>query len=451
MKIIKHPSATEVIIEQIFSKAELNKLEEEILKFESKSVNIPGFRPGNAPLEKVREILIKKRKWEDLMGRELQEAIITEWSKENNSELGEIIRILDVKTTKSDPLTLECHFEYFPRLKEEELAEKYKKLKIEKKQKAEDFKVTDKEVDEGLAELQKRRTVLKPVNEPLGKDKYAFINISDPQDNTDQTDSKTNKDLFQWGIAQNGKEFDEKTEGMKEGEEKEIDKKKVKVEKIFTSEVPELNDEFAKSLGHFHNMEELKKSMKHGLHLEKLYQELEARRDSLIKSLIENIKLELPESIVKRSADNYQKDFERQMSQMGELHQNENTKEDKFGKMFEERAKRELKLQRILEAIALKEKIVPKDEEVEKELNKILQNFPSPKKAREALGDPDSFRSRVILSLCFDKTLQYLEKENGLTEDIQAEIDRIEKKEHGEHHHEHEDHICGHDCDHGHE
>lgn len=438
MKIIKHPSETEVVVEQSYSKEDLLKIEEAILKAECRNINIPGFRAGNAPLNKVREILISSHKWEDLMGVSLQESIMEEWIKEKDSELGEIVKILDVKTTKSEPLTLECHFEYFPRLKTEDIADKYKKLKVEKGQNIEEIKITDKEVEEGLAELQKRRTILKPVGDALGKDKYAFIHIQDPQN--EANDSKTSKDLFQWGIAQNGKDFDEKTKGMKEGEEREIEGKRIKIEKVFVSEAPKINDDFAKSLGHFHNLDELKASIKHGMILEKLYKELDSRRESMIQALIGAIKIELPESIVKRSAENYRKDFERQMGNQGEQGMDprlrgDKVQDDRFVKVFEEKAKRELKLQRILEAIALKEKIIPEDKEIDKEVNKILQSFPSPKKARETLGDPENFRSRVILSLCFDKTLQFLEKENNLTSDIKEKIDQIEKEEHDHHHH----------------
>lgn len=448
MKIIKNPSATEVIVEKTFSKEDLNKLEEAILKTECRNINIPGFRPGNVPLDKVREILISSHKWEDLMGISLQESIVNEWNDKQDEDHGELIKIINVNTLKTDPLILECHFEYFPHLKIEELSGRYKKLKLDKEKNINEFEVSEKEVDEGIKELQKRRTILKPVTEPLGKDKYAFILLK--KNTTNATlEEKEKKELFQWGIGQIGKEFDEKTEGMKEGEEKEIDKdKSVKIEKIFVSEAPEINDEFAKSLGHFSTLTDLKFSMKEGMLLEKLYKELDSQRDAMIKTLIETIDVAIPDSVVKRTAQNYKKDFEAQLGQMGDL-QKKDDKNEKFDKVFEEKAKKELKLQRILEAIALEEKIVPEDEEVTKEVEKALQSFKSPKEARETLGDPEIFRSRVILSLCFDKTIKYLEEKNNLGKEIKEEIER-RKKEVQKKYHQH-DNDCGPDCDHDHD
>jgi len=441
MRIIKHPSPTEVIVEKSYSQEDLQELEKEILNAKCKEYNIPGFRPGFAPLDKVKEKLVADGDWEVLMGTKVQERIIGDWAEEHDEKLGEIVKILNVKSTKKEPLTLECHFEYFPRLKEADISDNYLNLKVDPGKKADDIKVTDKDIEVTLKELQERRTILKPVQEALGKDKMAFIKITPAQGSPEEAEKKENKDLFQWGIKQQGEDFDKATEGMKEGEEKTlVDGRKVKVEKIFEYQAPELNDEFAKSLGHFHTLADLKTSLSEGMLMEKFHAELDARREALIKALIDAIKIEVPRSIVERSARNYKQNFEQQLGKFGDAKKDsDEEKLKKLDKVFEEKAQRELKLQRILEAIALKEKIVPSDEEVEKEIKHILGSFKKPQEARDALGSPESLKSRVTLSLCFDKTLQFLEKKNGVTADIQTKLDQLEK-EHEHHHHHHHHH-----------
>jgi len=437
MRIIKQPSPTEVIVEKSYSKEDLQELEKEIINAKCKEYNIPGFRPGFAPLDKVKEKLVAGGDWEVLMGTKIQEKIIIDWSKDKDEKLGEIVKILNVKLTKNEPFTLECHFEYFPRLKETDISDKYLNLKVEPGKKAEEIKVTEQDIEAGLKELQQRRTILKPVREALGKDRMAFIKIAPAEGSPEDAEKKENKDLFQWGTKQQGEDFDKATAGMKEGEEKTLaDGRKVKVEKIFESQVPELNDEFAKSLGHFPTLADLKTSLQEGLLMEKLYTELEARRESLIKALIDAIEIKLPQSIVERSAKGYQRDFEDQLNKIGHGNKKTFLKQLQDDKIFEEKAQRELKLQRILEAVALKEKIVPSDEEVGKEIKHILSSFKKPQDARVALGSPESLKSRVTLSLCFDKTLQFLEKKNHVTEDIQKQLDQLEK-EHKHHHHSH--------------
>jgi len=180
--------------------------------------------------------------------------------------------------------------------------------------------------------------------------------------------------------------------------------------------------------------------LREGLLMEKLHAELEARREALIKALLEAVEIEVQRSIVERSAQNYKKNFEQQLGKFGETKKDsDEDKIKKLDKVFEEKAQRELKLQRILEAIALKEKIVPSDEEVDKEVRNILGSFKKPQEASEALGSPETLKSRVTLSLCFDKTLQFLEKKNHVTTDIQEKLDQLEKEhEHHHHHHHHE-------------
>jgi|GEM_PF-1539567 len=463
MQIIKRLSPCEILIRKTFSKDDLKELEEKILKTKRQELNIPGFRPGKAPLDKVREKLMLSHSWEELMGIKLQETIIANWAKKKDAEMGEIVRIINIKTVKEEPLTLECHFEYFPRLEKAEISEKYKQLKISQKQNIQDIKITDEEVAAGLSELQKRRTVLQPVDGVLEKDKYAFTKINCCFEADEQTAGKETRDLFQWGIEQYGKFFDQKTKGMREGEERTFTlnkdelaylkklklslvptddssdqenklgvKIKVSVEKVFVSEIPKINDDFAKSLGHFHSLADLKTSIKHGITLEKLYKERDARRESLVQTLLDNIEIAVPDSIVERNAANYKREFEKQTA--GQNQKFSPQKREKINQLFKEKSKKELKLQRILEAIALKEKIVPSEEAVEKEVHKILQSFTSPKEARDSLGEPEELKSRVMLSLCFEETLQFLEKENDLKDDIEEAIAKIEKEQEHYHH-----------------
>lgn len=473
MRILKHLSPCQILTEKIFSPDDLTKIEEKVLKAKCAEITIPGFRPGNAPLDKVRAILEPTPEWEKLVGIKLQEELIDNWSEKFQTELGEIAKIIDLKVIKQDPLTIQGEFEYFPRVKSDLLGDKYTNIKIKDIQPASEIKVTDADVENILSDLQKRRTALKPASQdPLDKERLAFVLIDNGDKKKEpEKDSLGGRDLFQWGIAQYGKEFDDYSKGMKEGEEKtivlknlkdpaleklekliEIDKSKpefkfnLKVEKIFTSEVPSLDDHFAKSLGHFHNITELKGSIKQGALLEKLQQEKNKRKDTFINNLIESIDLELPESIVKRSATSLKKDFEERLKQdlaaRGQKYNQAESKEDqaKMDKIYEERAKRELKLERILEAIAQKEKIIPELTEIEEETQKILRTFASPVEAKKALGDPDKFSSRVTLALCFDKTIRYLEKVNHVCDDLDPEIARIEKELQESHEHHHEKH-----------
>ncbi len=461
MLIKKHLSPTKVLVEKTFSQEEVKKMEEESLNEKGRNLEIPGFRKGNAPLWKIRE-LVSSEEWDQLLSIKLQDKVIHDWIEENQGDLGRITRIVDFKSiNKNDgqkSLDVEIEIEYFPRLKKEEVEKLDQGVIIKKETLGKDISASPKEIEEGLKSLQKKRTILKPAGGKLEKDRLAFIKISKEEDT-----SKEHQDIFTWGLEQYGKEFDEKTKQIGEGEEKIIEitnltdenakrladslakidctiekdkaKFKLKCEKIFVSETPELNDEFAKSLGKFETIKELESSMKDGIVLEKLYAEKDRRREALIEELIGKVNLEIPESLVEESAQREKEYFERNMEETygekaKELIEKRDKKEtEEMDKSFKERARKIIKLHRIIEAIALDKKIAPTQEEIEEELKKIVASYPSPKEAEESLGDDtEGLKIRVAAALTYNKVLENIEKENKIVEDLEEEIRKIEGK-----------------------
>lgn len=461
MEIKKKISPCEYITEASFSKEKIELFGKEIISEQNNKIKVAGFRPGKAPDWKVREYLEQKGEWDNLLGIKIQQDFIQEWDQTKENETGEITRILDIQIKNQEPLDLEIKVEVFPKVESKDLEKKYKQIKIEKKTPAKDIAITEEEMEKELELIQKKRTILKPSSENLGKDKFAFLSFIFPEDKEQKENA--NKDLFAWGNKQYGSEFDKETENLKEGDEKEIEIKnldqeetshlkrvisslnpeilkdspkeikfKIKVGKIFLSETPKLDDEFAKSLGKFNSLEELKNSISEGLRLEKLYKEKSDRREALVQELLKCIELSVPETLIKTNAEQSKAYFEDKMAEnMGmsrdELIKKRNTEEEKeIETAFQERAKNELKLNRIIETIAIKEKIVPKDKEIEDEIKLILSSFSSTQEAKKVLGDSEDFKSRVIISLCHRKTLDFLEQENKLLDDVEEEIKKIE-------------------------
>lgn len=463
MKIKQQISPSKVLVEKIFLESEVKRMEEEALKRKGKEMEIPGFRKGQAPTWKIREIVAKSQDWNQMMSFKLQDEIIKEWEKDLEENLGRIIRIIDFKGMKpkdeqSKNMEVEIEIEYFPILAGDKLKDLAKKIEIKKEKKVSDLQISEKDVENGLKNLQKKRTVLKPAGGKIEKNKLAFIKIKEKEGQ-----EKEHQDIFNWGIKQYGEEFDKLTEGLEEesettlkienllkqdaeklkeailrinpefkGEGIEID---LKVEKIFVSEEPELNDEFAKSLGQFENLTQLKESLKDGLFLEKLYQEKDKRRELLIEELLKKIEVEVPESMVKESAkreeeyfnENLKSQYQEKFDEIMEKRTKE--EKEKVTKSFRERAEKIIKLHRIINALAELNKISPEEKEIEDELQRVLSSYNSKEEALEALGnDPEDLKMRVKEALTYEKTLSSLEKELKLLDDLEEEINRIEKK-----------------------
>ena len=183
--------------------------------------------------------------------------------------------------------------------------------------------VEPNEIEEALNYLQKSRAKFSQVNRPAeAKD---FIEIE--YQNKDINDGKEVKDRFILGEGGFLKDFEDNVIGMKAGEEKEFIAKfppasnaerssagwentprkdlggkdgsfKVKMILVQKMELPEINDDFAKSLGAFDTLVALKENLKGGITLEKQESERQRKRGEILNKISGKIAFDLPEKMV---------------------------------------------------------------------------------------------------------------------------------------------------------
>ena len=81
--------------------------------------------------------------------------------------------------------------------------------------------------------------------------------------------------------------------------------------------LPELSDEFAKSLGNFENMDALKNTIRLNLTEEKKMKEKERRRMEILEKTAEEIKQDMPKFLVEMEKDKMAEEMKRNIAQMG--------------------------------------------------------------------------------------------------------------------------------------
>lgn len=163
---------------------------------------------------------------------------------------------------------------------------------------------------------------------------------------------------------------------------------------------PAIDDYFAKTLGEFTNVEELKKSIYESLLIDKKTHAQEENRLALMNAIRDTAALELPEFIIAQEA-------KRRMSLLAQTLQAKGMKlEDyakKTGRKEEEieKTERELVTQMlqhalILQAIAQQEGITVLEKEVEEAFQKFLLNYRDAKQAQREIDIPATKRSLAI-------------------------------------------------------
>ncbi|MDY0234946.1 MAG: trigger factor [Gudongella sp.] len=158
----------------------------------------------------------------------------------------------------------------------------------------------------------------------------------------------------------------------------------VAIKEIKTKELPELDDEFAKDISEFDTLDEYKESIKKELEESLKNQEKVETENKVVDKVVEMSELEVPEAMIKSQVDTEIKDFEYRIKAQGfemdkYLELTGTTKSDlelNFRPMAEKRVKADL----VLEAIAAAEKIEATEEDIDKELDKLAEQYNNDKK-----------------------------------------------------------------------
>jgi len=359
-----------------------------------KDVAIKGFRKGNVPndilekeigqgkiLEQAADLIVKD-KYPQAIYREKLEPI-------SRPEVN------ITKLAKGNPFEFKVKVSVLPDI----VLPDYQTIvsKIEKKE----VSVTDKDVEDALKWVQQSRAAFTPLEREAKQDDFIEIEYQSPQIES----NKLFKDKFILGKAKLAPGFEKNLEGMKKDEEKEFSvlfpkehnnkvlagkeiSFKVKMKSIQKMELPELNDEFAKKLGEFKDLETLKNNIKDNLKKEKELEQRQKTRNEILEKIGQELKCEIPEILVENQKNELLEDLKQRVDQglkipfeeyLIQIKKTEKEAKDSFADSAEKRVKNFL----VLREVGKKEEIKVSKEEIEKEANKTLNNYPDKKEVKK--------------------------------------------------------------------
>lgn len=175
--------------------------------------------------------------------------------------------------------------------------------------------------------------------------------------------------------------------------------------KIEDSDLPEVNDDFAKMMGNFRDLEEMKSKIRENILVEKQMKQKDKRRTAILEEIMSKSKIDLPKIIIDGESEKMLAQFEEDVAKSGigmdeYLKHIKKTKED-LKNDWKDTAVKRAKSQVILNEIAKAEGIAPKEEEVKKEMDHILLHH----------KDAERFRVRMYVEtfLTNELVFQFLE------------------------------------------
>ena len=222
--------------------------------------------------------------------------------------------------------------------------------------------------------------------------------------------------------------FEEQMVGMNIGEEKDLEvtfpeeyhakelagKKAVfhvKVNSITETQLPALDDDFAKDISEFDTLDEYKANVRAKLEAQAAERDNNAFTNAVIEKVMENATVEIPEAMVERQIDSMVRNFEARLAQQGlklaDFIKYTGQDEKSFRNQYREQAEKSVRANLVLEAVENAENFEATEEEIDAEIAKFAgqvgQDVENLKKNLTD-GDREYFKADVIR----DKAVKFL-------------------------------------------
>ena len=417
---VERKKDTQAVLEIEASKEELTKIKNKVLKQLADTVKVAGFRKGKIPPVVVEKNVDQQTLQSEFINEAVNMLYIAALKEERIRPVGQ--PKVDVK--KFVPFTtLEISLE-IPVIGEIILPD-YKKNTVKKKE----IKVTADQIKEVLENLRERGSEKVEVKRAAKDGDEAWIDFEGTDKDGKIIEGATGKD---YPLAIGSKTFipgfEDNVLGMKIDEEKSFDltfpkdygskdlqnKKvtfKVTLKKVNEVKKAKLDDDFAKKVGPFKDLAELKDSVKKQMQAEG---EQHAERDyeaELVNTLADKTKVAIPDSLIEEQQEMVMQEVRQNAMQRGLsfedfLKQSSISEEEFIEKEVKPESARRVKAGLLLSEIADKENIDVMAEELEVRIQQLKGQYKDPKMQAE-LDKPEN-RREINARLRSEKVIQFL-------------------------------------------
>jgi len=406
-----------------------------------KTAKIKGYRPGKTP-RSVLERLFKKDVHSDVSYKLLQDSLINAIKEKDLKVIG-TPKIDPPGLDAKEPYKYDATVEVQPEIDELD----FKGLKLKKTL----YRVSNEEMSAQLKMLQKNLAQQKTVEEPrpLQKGDFALIDYEGFKDGKPFVETqKTENFTLKVGNGQIFKEFNEQLIGMNPGESKEINihfpedyfNKKlanlditfhVKLNEIREEVLPEINDEFAKDLGKYETLDELKNAISDNLqqgYEKRTEQEL---NEQIFTALIAKKGFEAPDIMVEYELNGIIADIERSFAYNNTSMEDLGLSKEKLSEKYRDTAIKQVKRHLILNKLIEQEKLTLSDEEINNGFKEMSKVFNKPLEEISSFYKQNKDNLELFKNTLLEKKSIKLIIENSIIENVEptAEQEKEETKD----------------------
>lgn len=400
----------------------------------AKKYKIPGFRPGKAPYAVVQKHLGEGAITEQAIGnliddiypKALEEADIKPYGPGSLEEMSTL-----------DPPTFEF---LVPLLPEVKLSD-YKQVRIEYSPK----EVAEENIQEVIENLRESQAGIETVERTVEEGDMVYIVLSGKRKGEEDPEKQVLLEERRYPVIVEKEDSDQDTEYPFPGFSRKLiglnvgDKKKfqytfkddyefedlrgvtgvynVSIEEIKGRSLPEVNDEFAKSVGNYETLEELREEIQQTLAEQFESDQLSEYDSKIIDQLVEESNIKFPPQMLEDEIDDFIHDLEHQLSHQGlniDVYlQSRSLEMSELRDEVREQAEARMKRGLILTEVAGAEEITIPNEEIKARVQKTIQEVAAYYSEEEAnrLGSGanlESLRNRIATDEVISRTLKLL-------------------------------------------
>jgi trigger factor len=396
---------------------EVSRQTDALVQKYQKLARIPGFRKGHVPPS-----IIRQRFAEDIK-TEVVEALVPRYFRQEAQKQGltpvSQPRVTDLHIHDGEPLKFKASFEVLPEIR----VEGYKELRAEKPE----ITVSDAEVEEALTSLREQHATFSTIEgRALAEGDFAQVSLDGQPKSGEGQPVHMDEVLVEIAGKTTMPEFTENLRGSSAGDEKKFDVNypqdlsdqrlagkafsyTVKVHSLKQKSLPELNNDFAKELGEFADMDAVKKQIRENMEEERRHRAEHEAKDKLMAELVKRNDFEVPDSLVEHQIDLRLERGLRALAAQGM--RSEDLKKMDFARLRagqKDQAVQEVKAALLLDKVAEHEKIDVSEEELEREVEALAKQSKQTAEAVRARLTQDGGLDRIKDRIRSEKTLDFL-------------------------------------------
>lgn len=355
----------------------------------SEKSNLKGFRPGKAPYEIIKQKIGEGAIMQEALDEIIRATYIEAIEKEKLSVIG-APQIDILKNAPNNPLSYKIIVDLMPKVELGDIS----KITVKKQE----VKVSDEKTEQTIKNLAANYSKEKLVNRAIQDKDLVEIDLQLLLDNVPIEGGTANGHKIVIGEPYYIPNFDKKLIGLKADDKKEFEvnfpkehynknlagkliKCKVKIKSVFERELPKIDDNFAKTLGKFKNLTDLKKQIKNNLLKEQETKEEQRQELEILEKAVEISTFdEIPESLIKEEVKKMIGELQGNLANQGIKFDNYinhlKKSEGELRKDFLPQAKKRVEIALAIAEDAYKNKITVDEKKIDDEIAKMLSQYP---------------------------------------------------------------------------